>query len=266
MFRFLAISALAAAALAQTPVVQTGSVLNAASFDRTQVVTPGSLVSIFGTELAAGLQQADSIPLSNSLGGVTVSFNGIPAPILFVSQGQINAQLPWNVLGQSGTLSGTVNVVVTRGTVSSQPAQVQVGPFSPGIFSTQFGVGQAIAINLNGSLAAAAGSIQGLTTEPAAIGSTIIILATGMGAVDVPIASGANSVDALRTNTTRPEVLIGGIPAAVAFSGLAPQFVGVNQLNVVVPAGVTPGNTVPIQIRVGGITTTNQATIAVRAP
>ena len=97
-------------------------------------------------------------------------------------------------------------------------------------------------------------------------GSTIIIYANGLGAVNVPVASGSNTADALRTNTTTPEVLIGGRNAQVAFSGLAPEFVGVNQLNVVVPEGVTPGDAVPLQLRVGGITTTNRVTIAVRAP
>ena len=114
----------------------------AASFAKGQVVTPGSLVSIFGSDLASGLSQAGTIPLSNSLGGVSVKFNDIPAPLVFVSPTQINAQLPWGVL-PPGTSSGTVSVVVTRGSASSAAKTVQVGPFSPGIFSVQFGVGQA---------------------------------------------------------------------------------------------------------------------------
>ena len=266
MCRFLAALVLVAVAGAQTPVLrQDAPVVNAASFTPGQVVTPGSLVSIFGTELSASLAQADSIPLSNTMAGVSVSFNNIPAPLLFVSQGQINAQLPWNVLPDPGA-PGTVGVVVQRGSASSQARQIQVGAFSPGIFSVQFGTGQAIAVNLNRSLAAPTGSIPGLFTEPALIGSTIIIYATGLGAVDVPVANGRNTLDGLRTNTTTPEVLIGGRNAQVAFSGMAPEFVGVNQLNVVVPDGVTPGDALPIQLRVGGITTTDRVTIAVRAP
>jgi len=264
--RSFAALVVAALAGAQTPVLrQDAPVVNAASYAADQAVTPGSLVAIFGTELAAGLAQAGTIPLSNTLAGVSVSFNNIPAPILFVSQGQINAQLPWNVLPVPGA-AGTADVVVQRGNASSQARQVRVGPFSPGIFSVQFGVGQGIAVNLNGSLAAPAGSIPGLATEPARIGSTIFIYANGLGAVNVPVANGYNSADALRTNTTTPEVLIGGRNAQVAFSGLAPEFAGVNQLNVVVPEGVTPGDAVPLQLRVGGITTTDRVTIAVRAP
>jgi uncharacterized protein (TIGR03437 family) len=60
-----------------------------------------------------------------------------------------------------------------------------------------------------------------------------------------------------------PVVLIGGVQAQVAFSGLSPEFPGVNQINVVVPQGVTPGNAVPLQLQVGGITSTDQVTIAI---
>jgi uncharacterized protein (TIGR03437 family) len=245
--------------LGQIPVVPAGSVVNAASAAGTQPVTPLSLVSIFGSNLAADLAQADSIPLSTALGGVEVTFNGIAAPLLFVAPGQINAQLPGRLTGN------TASLVVRRGNVSSAAVDVPLGPVSPGIFTTQFGVGQAIAINLDGSLAAPTGSLPGLATAPVPVGGIIQILATGLGEVDAPIADGANSLDRLRNNTTKPVVLVGGIEAEVLFSGLSPQFVGVNQVNVVIPDGVTPGNSVPLQMRSGGITTSNQVTIAVRA-
>lgn len=248
----------------QTPVVTDGGVVNAASFANGQGVTPGSLVSIFGSELAGSLVQADSIPLATQLGNVSVTFNNIPAPLLFVSGGQINAQLPWDAL-PAGTTSGAVNVVVTRGGTPSQPKTVQAAPFSPGIFAVNFGVGPAIAINLDGTLAAAAGSVSGLTTHPAQRGDTIIILATGLGAVDIPVANGQSSTDQLRRTTTVPTVLFGGMPATqVDFSGLAPQFVGVNQINVKIPANAPVGNLVPLQLQMGGITTTDKVTIAIQ--
>jgi len=75
--------------------------------------------------------------------------------------------------------------------------------------------------------------------------------------------NGAASLDALRRTTTVPTVLIGGRQAQVPFSGMSPQFPGVNQINAVVPEGVQPGNQVPIQLMVGGVTTSNQVTIAV---
>ena len=135
--------------------------------------------------------------------------------------------------------------------------------FSPGIFAANFGSGPAIAINQDGTLAAAPGSIPGLNTHPAARGDTILILCTGLGPVDQPVTTGAKPTTLTRTLTT-PTVLIGGAQAQVAFSGLSPDYPGVNQLNVVVPQGVSPGDALPLQIQMGGITTTDQVTVAVR--
>jgi uncharacterized protein (TIGR03437 family) len=258
----LAVLILSSALYAQTPSVAAGGVLNGASFDRNMPVTPGSLISIFGSNLAATTANADSIPLSTVLGGVNVKVNGVDAPLNGVfptSNGdQLNAQLPWNVQ------PGAAQVVVTRNGVASAPQTIQVGQFSPGIFSTQFGVGQAIAINIDGSLAAPAGSIPGLATHPAKAGDTVIILATGLGPVTPAVSNGANTVDALRTTTSVPTVLIGGVSAPVDFSGLSPQFVGVNQINVRIPPGAPAGGAVPLQISMGGLTSTDKVTIAIQ--
>jgi uncharacterized protein (TIGR03437 family) len=223
-------------------------------------VAPGSLVSIFGSQLASGLAQADSIPLSTTLNNVSVTFNNIAAPLLFVSGGQINAQLPWNVLS-SGT-TGTANVVVTRSGQASTAQSVPVGPFSPGIFAVN---NIAIAINPDGTVAAAPGAIPGLNTRPAKIGDPggLVILCTGLGAVDSTPANGAASLDKLRTATTTPTVLIGNKPATVVFAGLSPQFVGVNQINVAIPAGTPTGDKISLQIQVGGVTTSADITMAV---
>jgi uncharacterized protein (TIGR03437 family) len=258
--KVVVLGAAALAAQAQTPAVAQGGVLNAAN--GLSPVAPGSLVSIYGANLAGGLAQADTIPLSNQLNNVSVTLNGIPAPLLFVSQGQINAQVPWNVL-QSGN-SGTASIVVTNGANQSSVQNVPVGPFSPGIFAIgNIAVAQNVA---DASVAAPTGAIPGIATHPATIGDPygLAILCTGLGAVDSAIANGANSSDLLRKTTTTPTVLVGGQPVNVVFSGLSPQFVGVNQINVTLPAGTPTGNAVPIQIVIGGITTTNTITIAVQ--
>jgi len=250
----------AIAAYAQTPSVSAGGVLNAASNAVGTPVSPGSYVSIYGSNLAADLATFDSVPLTNSLSGVSVTFNGVTAPLKFISPGQINAQLPWDVLS-SGT-AGTVNVVVTRNGAPSTPQQVQVGPFSPGVFA----IGNiAVSINPDGSVAAPAGAIPGIPTKPAKIGDPLglVILCTGLGAVDSTPANGAASLDKLRTATTTPTVLIGGKAATVIFAGLSPQFPAVNQINVLIPAGTPTGDAVPIQIQLGGITTDGKITIAV---
>src|SRR5689334_3639442 len=83
-------------ALAQ-PSVFDGGVLNGASFAKGQVVAPGSLVSIFGTGLASAVLSGDTVPLASSIGGTSVTINGETAPLYFVSGGQVNAQLPWDL-------------------------------------------------------------------------------------------------------------------------------------------------------------------------
>ena len=76
--------------------------------------------------------------------------------------------------------------------------------------------------------------------------------------------NGAASLDALRSATTTPAVLIGGKAAQVVFAGLSPQFVGVNQINVAIPAGTPTGNAVSLQISLGSVTTSASVTIAVQ--
>ncbi|HEV2688998.1 MAG TPA: hypothetical protein VGV35_10595 [Bryobacteraceae bacterium] len=264
----LLLLALAGFAAAQAPSISDGGILNGAGFQKGQPITGGSLISIFGSRLASSVASASSIPLSTGLGGVTVTFvNGnttLNAPLLYVQPddpangviSQINCQVPWNLVPNGGTAN--VSVTVTRNNVASAPAQVTVGPFSPGIFSSG---GRAIAVNADGTLAWPAGVIPGLNTHGAKPGDALIVYATGLGGVDSPIADGAASLDKLR-NTQPPIVGIGGAQATVLFSGLAPQFVGVNQLNILVP-NVPPNDNTPLQILIGGITTPTNTTISV---
>jgi uncharacterized protein (TIGR03437 family) len=94
------------------------------------------------------------------------------------------------------------------------------------------------------------------------VGDTLAILATGLGAVTPTVADSAASLDALRHTVATPIVLVNGKQAQVPFSGLAPQFPGINQVNIIVPSGAS-GASVPLQIQMNGITSTNQVTIAV---
>ncbi len=249
-----------------TPVVGNNGIVNAATFASQEPVTPGALVSIFGTDLASSTAFADTIPLSTSLANVSVTMNGVPAPLLAVvpGSGQINAQIPWNVLPSTASV-GTVTLVVTRDGVQSSPAPVQIGNFSPGIFSLQFGTGQGAVTTGDGTaFVAPVGSIQGANARPARVGDVIIIYATGLGPVDTPMDNGAIPPPGKLVHTiTIPTVLIGGVAAHVEFSGLSPQFVGVNQLNVTIMPGTPAGDKVPIQLQVGGITTTDKVTIAI---
>ena len=245
------------------PMVVNGGVINEASFAKNQPVSPGALVAIFGSNLSTAYVPGDTIPLSDMINNTSVTFNGIPAPLLFVSTGQINAQMPWEAL-PSGAASGMVNVVVTSNGVKSAPVAVQLAAIAPGVYSIPFGVGYAVAVNYkDGSLAAPVGAIQGFVTHPASVNDELILYATGLGPLLTPVADGADSMDATRYAASYPTVLVGGQQANVLFAGMSPQFPGVNQINFYVPQ-VAAGNSIPLQLSEAGITTTDQVVIAVQ--
>ena len=229
---------------AQNPVIVDNGVLNGASFAKGQPVAPGSLVSIFGDNLATTLASASSVPFSTSLGGVTVSVGGVPAPLRDAipgtasSRSQINAQIPWEAL--QGEQPASVGVIVTNGGASPSQ-QLQITPVAPGIFTIPPGVGNAIAINPDGSIAAPDGSIPGYPTRPAKRGDGVFFYATGLGAVTPAVADGADSLDQLRKTLASFTVVVDGIPVTPFFTGLSPQFPGVNQINFTVPNGAHSG-------------------------
>src|ERR1700733_14806099 len=150
----LAVLVCAGVCFAQTPDIINGGVVNGANFAKRQPVSPGALVLIFGTGLVSKLATADTIPLSNSLGGVTVTFADLPpASLLAVIPGvagqsddQINVQVPWQI----GSGTGIVNVMVTTPNGTSAPVAVNFAPSMPGIFSSAAG-GQLYAIAVNSS-------------------------------------------------------------------------------------------------------------------
>ncbi|MGB6947402.1 MAG: FG-GAP-like repeat-containing protein [Bryobacteraceae bacterium] len=228
------------------------SVVNAASVAADQPVAPGSLVAIFGAGIGPSTGAAPSGgSLPDSMAGVSVAFNGIPAPLLFVSARQINAQVPWEISGDS-------DVVVTVNGASTAAFRIVTATIAPGVFNTG---GQAFAFNSDGSIAGLTGTIAGLPSHPASAGDTVTVLANGLGPVAPSIADGAASSDLVRAAGSTP-VFIGGVGCHVAFAGLSSTLVGVNQLNLVVPSGVH--GVVPLQINAGGIITSAKVTIAVQ--
>jgi uncharacterized protein (TIGR03437 family) len=263
---FVSLLLVSCPAFGQTPAIAPGGIVNGASFS-TGPVAPGSIASIFGTNLSSSLQSASTVPLSTTLGDVSVTVNGVAAPLYFTAPdqpgtpgtSQINVQIPYEALPANAP-TATMNVIVNRASGVSQPVSITVSTVAPGVFAAN---GHAIAINTDGTLASAPNSIPGLTTHAAAPGDVLVVYATGLGAVTPPVANGANSIDTLRRTNVTPVVTIGGVAAQVLFSGLTPQFTGVNQINVIVPAGAPVGAAVPLQVQAGSVTTSNQVTIAV---
>jgi len=221
----------------------TAAVSNAASGNAT-AMAPGSLVSIYGSNLAASTAAATSLPLPDSLGGTTVTADGISFPILYASPVQINAQIPFEVSGSSASLAITVNSQLA-GTAS---INIQAG--APGIFLVN---GNAAVINQNG--------IVNSQNQPAAAGSVIAAYVTGLGAVNPPAATGdAAPGSPLSRATGNVTATIGSVSASVQFAGLAPGFAGLYQVNILVPQ--MAAGQYPLQISVGG-TVSNSAMVSI---
>ena len=235
------------------------AVVNGASF--ANPTTGGLIGSIFGTSLAFSTLVAESVPLPTTLGGSTIQINGVAASLFFVSPGQINFQVPWELLGQT-----QASITVTSNSVMSDPQTINLAPFHPGIFATNSaGTRQGrIAIAATGEVAAPSGSIPGQAARPANRGEFITISCTGLGAVTNPPATGAPaSANPLSMTTATPSVTIGGVPGTVSFSGLSPGFVGLNQVNVQVPGNAPTGDAVELVLTIGGVTS-NTVTLAVQ--
>lgn len=223
-------------------------VVNGASFIQGMAIAPGSAVTIFGSNLAAVPAAALQTPLPTVMGDTSVTFNGIQAPIYYISGGQINVQAPFNLL------PGTATVQVQRGNQMSAPVQVSVAAFSPAIF--------VLDSNNSGAFLNAANYRIVTSAAPVAAGASVALYGTGLGTVNQNLASGAGapSNPPAQANTW-PTVTVGGKNATVSFAGLAPGFVGLYQVNFVVPAGVGTGPQ-PVQMSEGGVTS-NTATLYV---
>jgi uncharacterized protein (TIGR03437 family) len=214
------------------------------------LISPGSLISIFATGLGTTQADADSVPFSTALGGVSVTINGIPAPVRdVVPAGQLmNVQVPFEVLG--GLPSASVNIVVTVGTQVSQVQPVNVVPQVPGVFTIPPGGGNAFLLNLeDGSMAAPTGSNLGYITNPISRGSFAVFYATGLGQMTPAVADGDGAEDGiLHVVTFMPQITIGGIAAPVLFAGQAPGFPGMYQVNIQIPENAPTGSSVPVQV------------------
>ena len=202
-------------ALAQ-PQVQ--AIVNAA--DYTPTLAPGSIGTIFGTALAPSSAPASSAPLPPVLNTVSVSINGKPAPLFYVSATQINFQVPY------ATAAGVATLVVTAGGKQSSSAQFVVAAYSPGIF--EYGAGHGVIQNQDYSINSSA--------NPAAGGSYIVVYLTGLGVTSSPVADGVavpSSPYSQFTGTVT--ATIGDMNAPVIFAGMTPGFVGLGQINMQVP-------------------------------
>ena len=233
-----------------TPLVQ--SMSNSASY--TQSFAPGGIVSIFGSQLAPATASAYGLPLPTMLAGTTVTIGGYTAALYYVSSTQLNVQIPYEV-------STTGGVAAVRISNNGHSANTSFTPSAaaPAIFTTNAsGSGQGDILDN--------ASYQLLdSSHPAIPGSTYLqIYCMGLGEVTNPPADGSPaSSTQLSKTSSESQVSIGGVDATAIFTGLAPGFVGLYQVNVQVPSSVAAGSAVPVSISIGGATS-NTVTITVQ--
>jgi len=240
------------------PQILPGGIGNAATYANNGIA-PGEVVVIFGNNLgpATGLgNQVSAGVLPNSLAGVRVWFDGVAAPILYASAGQLNVVAPYAIASNT---SGSTSVRVEYLGAFSPAISIPVLKAQPGIFTLNSqGTGPAAVLNKDYSVNSA--------TNPVARGDYVMIYATGEGVTSPAGADGLIAAGASSWQLQSPfTVQIGGLPATVKYNGDAPGFVaGAVQIDAVVPATVTPGNAVAVVVSVGTTASPVTATIAVQ--
>ena len=236
-------------------------------------LAPGSLVVLRGENFTDGESfAAESFPLPTSLGGVSVQFDDLEAPLIAVQPQFIQAQMP-SQLGREALEAGLTpmaTVVVQTAEGSSYPRSFVVAPYAPGVFAVRISDGDDV------------------SRSAARAGDILEIYGTGLGPVEPPLADGMNSCApdgvcrygagandrynvVLRRTTARPRVTIGGVEVAggegyedgVLFSGMAPTLAAVNLVVVRVPAGIAPSDAAEVIITIGGKRSQSGVTIAV---
>jgi uncharacterized protein (TIGR03437 family) len=233
-----------------------GAVVNAAS-QEIGPVSPGEIVTLFGDLVGPTSEYGASLDASGNLvttiANARVSFDGIPAPILYASPSQMNVIVPYNIPNPAFT-----NVQVEYLGVMSAAIGVPVAASEPSIFTLAGnGVGQAAILNQDNSV-----NEQG---NPAPRGSVVQIYGTGEGMTNPPGVTGSIT-DAQTSRPVLPvSVTIGGVNATLQYAGSALDAVtGLFQVNAIVPQSIMPGPAVPIVLTVGTASSPGNVTIAVQ--
>jgi uncharacterized protein (TIGR03437 family) len=236
------------------------SVLDAASFQ--PAIEAGSWVMIKGANLAntnpGRTWRTDEVVNGNlptSLDGVSVTINGKPAFVYYISPTQINVQAP------SDAAVGTVNVVVTNNGLDSAPASAQLQAFAPAFFQYP-GTGYVTASRLPdyapvGDPSAVPGTVA---ANP---GDIVVLWGTGFGATNPPVPAGT-TVSGAPEAVTAPTVMLGGVPVEVVSTVLTTGNAGLYQVTIRIPATVPPGP-VAVQASVGGVRTVDGAALFIAA-
>jgi uncharacterized protein (TIGR03437 family) len=220
------------------------SVVNAG--DEGTDIAPGGLISIYGTQLSPVNMATSEIPLPTALANSCLSVNGLAVPILYVSPTQVNAQMPYQAIGDE-TL-----ILRTPGGQSNN-FNLVIQPNAPSVFLASVGPETNVPTvirNDDGELVTPSHPIHRQSN------TALVIYLTGMGPTSPTVGTGQSAPsNPLAVTTLQPNVTLGGVDLPVLFSGLAPGLVGVDQINVSVPFSVPEGMSVPLVIKEGAIST-----------
>ena len=232
------------------PLLVSGGVVNNLNPVRAAALAPGTIAQVYGQNLAAttGQPPMAGARLPTAASGTTITIGGIDAPLYYVSPGQVNAQVPFEL-----AVNRTYPVVACTADACATPDQISVAAATPGIAA--FADGRAIAQDTDFRLVD--------STNPARRGDYIVLYLTGMGATNPVTPSGFLSPrNPLAQAATAPQVVIDGRQSEVFFAGLTPDFVGLYQVNVRVPADTAVGSARIVVIQ-GGVAS-NEVTLPVR--
>jgi uncharacterized protein (TIGR03437 family) len=229
--------------------------------------SPGSYVTLVGADLTPQDPQISSlVPMPTNLAGLQVLVNGDPTPLSYASDSLVNFQCP--MLGPGATLAIQVRSGDGALTNSVQTTMLEVAPALYSIDSSGQGQG-AILIASTNQLAMVAR--DNIPSRPAQPGEYVVIYANGLGVTDKPIAAGEAAPSDPLISVVHPiKIVIGGAELDPAFAGLTPGSVGLDQVNVQLPADIRTGDNVPVFLKVtlsdGSTVTSNQVTLAIQRP
>ena len=217
------------------PKLSRQGIVNGANF-ASQSLAPGSLFSLFGERMSASMDQARAFPLPKTLGGTKVFVNAVQAPLLFVSENQINGQVPF------GIAAGRGGFIVRTGVGLTDSIPFDLSIAAPELFLLEND--QAVVLNSNFTL--------NTPDNPAEQGSKVSVFFSGQGPVDPPVASGRPApVSPLSHVVGEPGAEVGGLDAKIFFMGLTPGFAGLAQADLEIPTGLF--RQLPIRLSVGGV-------------
>jgi uncharacterized protein (TIGR03437 family) len=235
---------------------------NSANALRGDVCSPGGLATLSGTGLTAQAPQtATSFPLPARLADVQVEVNGVPAPLLFVSDSRVTFQCP--LLAPGSPLEVTLK---TENGASTSRVRSLMQTAAPGLFTWGTG-GQGVIMNAATNEIAMA-KTNGIASRPAVPGEYITIFANGLGEVIDGVAAGTPAPeDRLVMLKNKIKLVLGGIEIDPAFAGLAPGTVGLFQVNAQLPYYVPVGPGVSLYLKViladGSVVSSNTVTVAI---